>query len=288
MTASATQPREWDLQTATGMRLRIRELGETKGLPLLILHGYLEQAAAWDEVAARLLARRVVMPDHRGHGLSAHVGPGGSYPFWDYVADVASLVEVLGGRVDLVGHSMGGTMAALYAACRPESVENLVLIEGLGPPDAEDRVVEQARQALRHRLDPPTHRPIADLDEAILRMRRADPALPALTARRLAERSTRPISGGGLEWTFDPRHRARSAQAFVLRQFKVFLREISAPTLMIEGGASPVHAMPDLDARRSCLPHARRVVLDGVGHHPHHECPEALAALVLEHCHARR
>lgn len=282
-------PRERDLQTGPrGLRLRIRETGPTDGEPVVVLHGYLEQAAAWDEVAARLAPFRVVAPDHRGHGLSEHIGAGGTYHFWDYVGDVVSLVDDLGGAAHVVGHSMGGTMAALVAATAPDRVRRLALIEGLGPPDGEARAVQQARQALSHRLRPPTHRPIADLSDAIQRMRRANPDLSAEQAERLAARITTPVADGTLIWTFDPLHRARAPQAFSARIFMEFLRQLRAPTLLVEGAISPMRAIPDLPDRRACLPTARRVLLPETGHNPHHTCPDRLAAVLLEHLHDRR
>lgn len=284
-----TGPRERDLLTGPrGLRLRLREHGPVDGAPVVVLHGFLEQSAAWDDVAVRLAPRRVIAPDHRGHGRSEHVGPGGFYHFWDYVADAVAVLDSLGPPVDLVGHSMGGSIAALVAALAPDRVRALVLIEGLGPPDGEAGAVRQARQALAHRLAPPTHRPVRDLDDAVERMRLANPDVPADTARRMAERALDPAADGQLVWSFDPLHRARSPQAFSARAFGAFLSEIRAPTLLIDGGASPFRLIPDLDARRACLPHARRAVLEDIGHNPHHTAPDRLAALILEHLDARR
>ena len=77
----------------------------------------------------------VIAPDLRGFGESDRVGAGGYYHFPDYVADVAALIEALApARLAVVGHSMGGTIAALYAGVAPTRVERLVLIEGIGPP----------------------------------------------------------------------------------------------------------------------------------------------------------
>jgi pimeloyl-ACP methyl ester carboxylesterase len=283
---SAAAPREWDA-TAAGQRIRVREHGPQDGPIVVVLHGYLEQAAAWDAVAARLAGWRVVAPDHRGHGRSAHIAPGATYHFWDYVGDVVALIDQLGGPVRLVGHSMGGTMAALVAATAPDRVASLVLVEGLGPPDGEARAVDQARRALADRLVPPVHRPVPDVDAGTSRMMRANPDLSAETARRLAARILDP-GPEGMQWSFDARHRARAPVAFSAVTFGRFLDAIACPTLLVDGGASPMQALPDLAARRARLRHARHVVLDGVGHNPHHTCPERLAALLSEYLDAGR
>lgn len=281
--------RERDFRTRPrGLRLRICEWGTPSEdrLPMLILHGFLEQGAAWDAIARALAPRLVIAPDHRGHGLSDHVADGGFYHFWDYVADVDALVEDLGGRVDLVGHSMGGSVASLYAACAPDRVRRLVLIEGLGPPDGEPRAVEQARTSLRHRRHEKRHTPVIDEADAIKRMRRGNPDLPVEAAARLARRQIRE-DGEAMRWTWDALHRARSPAAFSAARFKTFLAAIEAPVLMLEGGRSPYRHIPDLDARRDSLRQARTVVLPDCGHHPHHTHVEATARLIQEHFDAR-
>jgi len=289
---------ERDLHTGPrGLRLRLRIHGaDIDGVPVVVLHGYLEQSAAWDRVARALQPRRVLAPDHRGHGLSEHLGAGGFYHFWDYVGDADAVVDHAlqdlpdQQQVDLVGHSMGGTVACLLAACVPDKIRRLVLIEGLGPPDGEPRALQQARTALRHRRSPPTHRGIADLDEAVTRMRRGNRDLPASVAPQLAARLTEPDpdrNDGSLRWTWDALHRARSPQAFSAQRFMTFLGAINAPTLMVEGADSPYRHIPDLDARRQALPQARTVVLPECGHHPHHTHPHDLAELIREHLDAR-
>ncbi|MFT7521917.1 MAG: pimeloyl-ACP methyl ester carboxylesterase [Kiritimatiellia bacterium] len=276
--------RERDLHTGPrGLRLRLCEWGSPAGIPILILHGFLEQGAAWHEVAQNLGPRHIVAPDHRGHGRSQHVGEGGFYHFWDYVADVQAIVQKLGGQVDLVGHSMGGSIAALYSSLRPETVRRLVLIEGLGPPDRLTVAHRQTGTFLRHMAAPPQHTPMRDLDEAVSRMRRVVPVLPISTARRMAERATR-ATDDGLEWSWDALHRARSPQAFSAELFGTYLSQIESPTLLIDGGASPwLRMIPDLEQRQSKLHSHARVVLQGHGHHPHHTCPAQLAAHILEH-----
>ena len=196
--------REHDVHTGPrGLRLRLCSWGPPAGRPTLILHGYLEQAAAWDEVACAL-DRRVVAPDHRGHGLSEHVGAGGWYYFWDYVRDVDAVIDHIGGPVDLIGHSMGGTIATLLAATRPEKVRRLVLIEGLGMPDTRHEAMERARQFLDARTDPPRHGTFSGPEEAAARLQRASPRLSDARALALATRVLRRVTSEVGEDGCDP------------------------------------------------------------------------------------
>lgn len=284
--------READLHTGPrGLTLRLCSWGPQRGRPLLVLHGYLEQGAAWQAVAERLPDRLVVAPDHRGHGLSQHIGAGGFYHFWDYVADVDAVVRHLGGQVDLVGHSMGGTIAALYAATRPERVRRLVLVEGLGPPDTTDELVERGQAFLDGQETPRKHGSFPDLATAAARMREFNPALTPDEALRLATRIARPVlpddpfvvrpKPGTFTWAWDPAHRGRAPTPFRAEAHQVFLAAIRAPTLLVDGGASPFKLV-DRAARRQSLAHARELVIDGAGHLIHHDAPDALSSALRD------
>ncbi len=248
--------------------------------PVLILHGYLEQGAAWDAVARRL-GRAVCAPDQRGHGRSEHVGRGGWYHFWDYVGDAATLIDHLGGPLDVVGHSMGGTVALLLAATRPDAVRRLVLVEGLGPPDGTEGALSRARDFVAERARPPQHKPMLSAAEAADRMRRVNPRLEPATAMALATRSTRPAlpdegPQGSVVWTWDVLHRARSPVPFQAALFERFLDAVKAPVLRIDGADSGF-VLPDADQRASHLPVQRTVRIAGAGHLVHHDAPDALA-----------
>jgi len=259
----------------------------TGSLPVLVLHGFLEQGAAWDRVAGPLataLNRPVIAPDHRGHGRSGHVSPAQHYHFWDYVADVQAVVDHLGGRVDLVGHSMGGTMACLFAGSRPEAVRRLVLVEGLGPPDLEGVALKLGRQFLDSRRDLRPHPQLRDVDEAAKRMQRFNRSLSDAEAHRLATRIVAPRDGG-VTWAWDARHRARNPYPFQERVFLRFLEAIACPTMLVDGAdSSYAKATPAsrVDAARAVA----HQWLPGAGHLVHHDQPEALADVIrgfLEH-----
>lgn len=272
-----------DVRRLTVADLQIEVLGwnlDQPGTPLVVLHGFLEQALAWRGIAERL-DRPVWAVDHRGHGRSDHVGPGGFYHFWDYVSDLDGVLEQLSPDhpVHLLGHSMGGTIASLYAGSRPERIDRLVLVEGLGPPDSSDDAVDRARTFLRHRRRGTPHGPSFDsVDAAAARMLRYTPVLDGSFARELADRQLETTADGRVQWRWDERHRARSPRPFVLEQFIPFLREIRSPTLVVAGerssypGEERVHHLAD--ARFLTLP---------AGHLVHHDATEALADAIAQH-----
>lgn len=271
---------EWDFHgTPRGLRIRVSEWGA--GTPVLILHGYLEQGAAWSEVAAHLPDFRVIAPDHRGHGLSEHVGAGGWYHFFDYLPDVIALIDKLGGPIDLVGHSMGSTIACLVAATCPDRVKNLVLIEGVGPPNMASTAQSRPARFVESALNPPVHRPLAGVADAAERMRRFNPRLSVERAEELAKRITKPSPddpAGSLIWTWDPLHRGRNPTAFDAEVFGAFLEKITAPTTVLWGGSS-LFLKNERSSRQALLANLVRVAsLPEAGHLVHHDTPQLLAA----------
>lgn len=99
------------------------------GDPVILVHGHAADHRVWDEqVEALTRARfRVVRPDLRGHGRSG--APPSGYSYAEYVADLRGLIGNLGvGPVNLVGHSLGGAIALLYALEHSSRLSSLVLV----------------------------------------------------------------------------------------------------------------------------------------------------------------
>ncbi len=251
--------------------------------PILLSHGYLDVAWTFDALAKALVerGRHVLAFDWRGHGESAWIGRGGYYHFVDYVLDLVELTRALEldrRTFDLVGHSMGGTACAMFAASRPPGLTRLALLEGLGPEDASGeapsaRVAGWLSSVTRQRARPP--RPLRDLDDAIARLRATHPALDAERARYIAEKQTI-LREDGLYFAFDPLHRTRSPTPFRASAFIEQLTQITAKTLVVtaERGFRP----KDLEARASAIAACERVELAGVGHMLHWEAPSLVAS----------
>ncbi|MFF2407051.1 alpha/beta fold hydrolase [Streptomyces sp. NPDC058092] len=115
-----------------GVRLAYQVSGPPDAPPLLLLHALGEDAADWDVVAPVFAGGwRVYALDLRGHGRSDWPG---EYSLQLMRDDVLGFLDALAlGRVDLIGHSMGGIVAYLFAEEHPQRVGRLVL-EDVGVP----------------------------------------------------------------------------------------------------------------------------------------------------------
>ena len=135
-----------------GLRLAALAWGPADGLPLLAVHGWLDNAASFARLAPLLPGVRLVAVDLPGHGLSEHRPPGAAYHFIDWAVDLAAAGEALGWeRYVLLGHSMGAGVVSLLAGALPERVVALALIEGLGPMacEADEAPARLAKAILR-------------------------------------------------------------------------------------------------------------------------------------------
>lgn len=95
---------------------------------ILLCHATGFHGRIWDEIVARLDGHRCVAFDARGHGRSSKPAP--PYPWRDFGADVAGLVDLLGLRGAIgVGHSQGGHAVTLASALRPSAFAALVLLD---------------------------------------------------------------------------------------------------------------------------------------------------------------
>jgi pimeloyl-ACP methyl ester carboxylesterase len=112
--------------TVPGAQLAFDEQGT--GEPLVLVHGTGAQASSWGRTVGDLAegGYRVIAYDRRGYGRSTHP------PVRDYrthIADLAAVIERVGGRAHVVGWSSGGNTALALAVQRPELVRSLVVME---------------------------------------------------------------------------------------------------------------------------------------------------------------
>src|SRR5690606_16543776 len=102
---------------------------------VLVVHGITASHLAWPFVVSQLPGKRVIAPDLRGRGSSSTLV--GSAGMRAHAADLVAVLDALGAEsVPVIGHSMGGFVAVVFAHVAPERVSQLVLVDGGLPLDA--------------------------------------------------------------------------------------------------------------------------------------------------------
>ncbi len=269
-----------------GTDVRVQEIGS--GPATLLLHGSPNSGAGWAHLVPHLRNHRVVMVDLPGTGLSAPLEP--ATLIGDYFRSVVvDCIDALGeDRALLIGSSSGGTLALKAASEHPDRISGVVvmgtpqLIEELGVPFAERLMLLPGVGRLLGRMRPGTRtqrrmwRSIghgASLDEGRLDQEYLE-WWGALLEHTNSLRNDMALMGslrgrpGGYarEFLITWSHRAR----------------ITAPTLLVWGEHEPTG---DLDVARAIvdsIPNARLEVIDGSGHLPWIDAPEAVSSMIDE------
>ena len=265
------------------LRLHYLDWGNESLPPMLMLHGIHDHCHSWDCVAERLRHRfRIVAPDLRGHGDSQW-SRGSSYAMTEYVQDVAQLVrQARLAPVNIVAHSMGGSIAALHAGIYPEAVAKLVLVEGIGlhprragPPHERLRSWIDANYALAGRAP----RRYASERRAYERMQTMNPHLRPDQARHLAAHGANRNEDGTYSWKFDNYTRSRAPYDLPDEDAIRLWERIDCPVLVVNSKQGYPYRIGQNGSLRH-FQNARLVEIDNAGHWTHHDQLEAfLAAL---------
>ena len=274
-----------------GLRYHLRCWGATDAPLVLLLHGWMDCSASWQFVVDAIGGRwRFIAPDWRGFGLSEWV-QGGVYGYQDYVADLDAIAQAFSPDAPfrVVGHSMGGNVASLYASVRPERVVAMVNVEGFG---LRAREAAEAPAHLRHWLaqlreagDSGEARRYAGFDELAGRIRRSNPLMSVACSDYVARHWGREAEGGGVVLRADPGHNRVWPQLYRLDEARAFWSEIRVPYLWVEADSSlnaERHRISpeELALRRASVHGAYDAMIRGAGHMAHLEQPGQLATLI--------
>ena len=278
-----------------GLRYHVNVWGELTSTsperpPIVMLHGWMDVGASFQFVVDALAsARCVIAPDWRGFGqTTAPNAPSpDSYWFPDYLGDLDALLDAMvpGRAVDLVGHSMGGNVAMVYAGVRPQRVRRLVNLEGFGMPETRpDQAPRRYSQWLDELQEPAALFTYNDVAGVAARLRKNNPLLAADRAAWLARQWSAQQADGRWHIRADPAHKRTNPVLYQKAEVLECWKLIRAPLLWVEGDRTDVskfwgnrYPRADFDARLAVVSNVRKVVLSPAGHMLHHDQPEALA-----------
>ena len=273
-----------------GRRLHVRVWGSEPAPLLVLLHGWCDVSASWQFVVDALAKDwRVVAPDWRGFGLSEWNKD--VYWFPDYIADLDALLLHYSPQdpVCLVGHSLGGNAACLYAGLRPDRIRQLINLEGLGlrrytPDEAPGRYVNWLDQ-LR---DTPSFRSYPDRAAFAGRLQKENPRLSDEKAEYLAQHMGEDDDAGGIHLAADPFHRWVNPTIYRVEEAMAIWRLVTAPVLWVTAADSFIFKQlfsvdsADYRSRIACFRDLREVTLEECGHNLHHDQPQQVAHLIEE------
>ena len=245
------EPRSRRIPGADGLSLRVLEWSE-EGVPLLLVHGYSNEAHIWDDFAPEIAPYyRTVALDLRGHGDSDW-DPEHRYAHEDMVRDLEAVTEALEmERLVLVAHSLGGRVSTLFAGAHPERVAGLVIVD-VGPevdPRGTTRIRDEARRG-EARFET-----LADFERALSLLY---PMAKPSAVKRMALHMTREDPCGKRVLRLDPYLRGEGQDARDEAEYERYvtaleqslwdaLAKVRCPTLVIRGAASDVFSADTAD-----------------------------------------
>lgn len=264
-------------------------LSQASTTPILALHGWMDNAATFNELAPRLHGHAIHALDLPGHGLSDPRPAGMRYHNADFLDDIYAAMTHIAptGPLILLGHSLGAGLLMLMAGIVPERVKALIIIDGLGPISADPaHYASDTRAALENFAAYNARRkPIADRDQAVAARRQGVAGmLSERAARALTERALMETATGELGWRTDKRLRLKSLMRFSEEQVLSCIQAIRAPCLLITGDAGLPSQLgkqqPRYAQRLAHFQQLQQVALAG-GHHLHlDDCPERVAEAI--------
>lgn len=266
-----------------GLNLHYLDWGNSSAPLLVLMHGGLEHARVWDQIAQQLCQDwHVVAPDLRGHGDSQW-SSGGAYAIADFVPDIAALMDELGNPpATIVAHSLGGNIAIHYTALFPEQVVRLCVIEGLGSPPAvrAKRDLASRREQLRAWVDKVRERDqrqpklYPSVESAVERLMAHDPLVDRATATHICQHGLTATGDGQLRWKYDGLIRGSGSGEVAMAEPNDLWQAIECPVLLIYGAQSWA-SNPELDGRTRHFKQVRTVLVEAAGHNVHHHQPAA-------------
>jgi pimeloyl-ACP methyl ester carboxylesterase len=281
------KPGSSDFLAVRGIRYHVRTWGDSAAPKLFLLHGWMDVSASFqflvDEFARDW---RIIAPDWRGFGLSDWASAD-CYWFPDYIADLEAVLRHYqpDQPVDVLGHSLGGNVASLYAGIRSGRVGRLINVEGFGLPrmrhdDAPARYAKWLDQI----ADPPRLRPYATHAELAARLMTQNPRLTQDKADFLAQHWGK-RQGDSIILAGDPGHKLVNPTLYRIEEAMACWRRVTAPVLWVGAEDSSVMKRyaehPDeYAARKACFAELTEHIIPDAGHMVHHDQPAVLAGLV--------
>jgi pimeloyl-ACP methyl ester carboxylesterase len=260
-----------------------------EGVPLVLVHGFGNEAHLWDDFAPKVAGHyRVIALDLRGHGDSDW-DPESRYDYSHHVADLEAVVKELGiDRMVLVGFSLGGRVAMLYAGLHPEHLAGLVIVDSA--PELDARGTTRIRMEVAEHQDP-AFATVAEYENILAHNY---PVASPAAIKRMARHALRQREDGKWVLKMDTAYRGASGPRLGademaareeghMKKMWAALEKMPCPTLVVRGAASDIMS-PDVADRMvdEVIPNATLAVVPQAGHSVMTDNPEGFEKAVCD------
>jgi pimeloyl-ACP methyl ester carboxylesterase len=279
-----------------GLKYHVWVWGEPKPgvAPIVMVHGWMDVGASFQFVVDEFAQdRHVIAPDWRGYGLTETPATD-NYWFPDYFADLDFLLDHYSpdAPVDLVGHSMGGNVAMLYAGARPSRIRRLVNLEGFGmaqtrPSQAPGRYAKWMDELKAYHRGDLAMKTYDSIDGVVARLMKTNERLDRDKAEWLARHWSTQGADGRWRILGHDAHKIVNANLYRVDEALELYKAITAPTLCVEANHDSLtgwwrghYTLAEYHERLKSVSDVRRTVIDNAGHMVHHDQPAELARLI--------
>jgi len=246
---------------STGVTLQYVERGHRSGVPVLLLHAYLDSWRSFERVLEHLPDDlHAFAPSQRGHGDSGR--PPAGYGAADLVADVAAFMDALGiDAAVLVGSSSAADTARRFALEYPDRTLGLIMVGAFNTFPADAPAVREMGEEIAALTDPIDPDFVRDFVAGTAGASVPPDFLETVVAesRKVPARVWREMFDG-------------------LLGAPPLAGTIDVPTLILWGDADPICSRDEQQALLDAIPHAELRTYPGAGHLVHWEQPERVAA----------
>lgn len=278
-----------------GWPFHLRHWGDEELPKLLMLHGFPEHGGAWAELAP-LLAHRFhcIAPDQRGYGRTGGPDDIRAYSGPRLTADMAALIDAIGGPVTVLGHDWGAAVAYGLAMWHPHLVDRLIIANGVHPGPFQRALAAGGAQTAASqyihylRAEGSQDRLAADDFAKLMALFSANMDLSWLTGDRLAAYKAEWSRPGRLKtmihwYRATPLVVARPGQPIAdLPDLPTDRLHVPQPHLLIWGENDTALLPEATEGLEDYAPHLTRVTIAGADHWLHHQQPGRLARAILD------
>lgn len=203
--------------------------------PVIYIHGWLDNAASFHSLMPLINSYHGLAVDLPGHGLSSHIPSCAYYHFIDCVSQIIALLDKFNyDKFILIGHSLGACLASIVAGSIPNKISKLILLDAIGPlSTSANLALTKYKQYLKRSkiLTNKKNTQYKSISDAC-KHREMNGYIRKGLLKEIVTRGLTCMEGH-YQWSHDSRLMLPSPLRMTENQVLAFLKEITAPTLLI-------------------------------------------------------